>query len=472
MAELDQQVRDWTSWTAVSHGDSIDPVVAAGMAHYQFETLHPFNDGNGRIGRLLIAIQLLHANVLHEPTLTVSPWFESRRADYYDRLQAVSTTGAWDDWIRFFAEGIAASATDTKTPCCSSTFHYSSRFLPSDKSNADSAFTYPRANTLVGQAASPAVRSRLPAPNQLGSRAPAQSRAQPRRHIGQDLHIVGVLEAEWQRESDLIDFLKTLVRQQLFGDLIRRANDVTGKHHPSGSLRRASTWSPGFGVRAVLRSLFSRRRISGDDDEPLRDPRLLPIRVVGAKGTNLGLLNLSEILRRLCSDHAAGEEVQTLLAGPRRGGQARAAVPDATCKAWGVRLHAVGEDFDARRSAEPRDRLAADRSEQALDSLIREIFDVTSVGVKGLLHLVIAHRRPDADPGIDPAAGEHVHRRQVLGQAERILPAERRDSRSHLDTAGALRRGGHDRDRRGDAELQVAVAKPRTVETELVRRAG
>jgi Fic family protein len=111
--ELERQVRDLLDWVAAEHPD-IDPVVAAGMAHYQFETLHPYHDGNGRIGRLLVVLHLLSAGVLTEPTLTVSPWFEARRADYYDRLLAVSTTADWDGWITFFAEGLTASALETE----------------------------------------------------------------------------------------------------------------------------------------------------------------------------------------------------------------------------------------------------------------------------------------------------------------------------------------------------------------------
>lgn len=112
--ELERKVRDWLSWVDESHRGHIDPVVAAGMAHHHFETLHPFNDGNGRIGRLLIVLHFLYAQVLTEPTLTVSPWFEARRADYYDALMGVSAHGDWNRWIRFFADGIAASARDTE----------------------------------------------------------------------------------------------------------------------------------------------------------------------------------------------------------------------------------------------------------------------------------------------------------------------------------------------------------------------
>lgn len=112
--DLDSQMRDLLTWMTRDHQDLIDPVVAAGMAHYQFETLHPFNDGNGRIGRLLVVLHLMQAGALVEPTLTVSPWFEARRADYYDHLLGVSTGGDWDGWIKFFAAGLTASARDTE----------------------------------------------------------------------------------------------------------------------------------------------------------------------------------------------------------------------------------------------------------------------------------------------------------------------------------------------------------------------
>lgn len=105
--------RDWLDWVQADHSEDIDPVVAAAMAHYQFETLHPFNDGNGRIGRLMIVLHFLTARVLTEPTLTVSPGFEARRPEYYDRLLGVSTTADWDGWVRFFADGVAASAAAT-----------------------------------------------------------------------------------------------------------------------------------------------------------------------------------------------------------------------------------------------------------------------------------------------------------------------------------------------------------------------
>ena len=112
--ELSTRLRELVDWTLVDRSRSIDPVIAAAMVHYHFETLHPFNDGNGRIGRLLIVLQLYAAHVLSEPTLTVSPWFEARREEYYDTLLGVSTQSRWDDWVGFFAKGIEASATSTR----------------------------------------------------------------------------------------------------------------------------------------------------------------------------------------------------------------------------------------------------------------------------------------------------------------------------------------------------------------------
>jgi Fic family protein len=117
-ADLEAQVHDLFRWMQTRLTEDglpvIDPVVAAAMAHYQFEALHPFNDGNGRLGRLLVVLHLIQLGTLREPTLTVSPWFESRRAEYYDHLLRVSSAGDWDGWTSFFARGLAASARSTE----------------------------------------------------------------------------------------------------------------------------------------------------------------------------------------------------------------------------------------------------------------------------------------------------------------------------------------------------------------------
>lgn len=109
--DLEVALRDWVTW--VEGASQLPAVVRCALAHYQFEALHPFNDGNGRIGRLLIVLQLLRDGVLHEPLLTVSPWFEARRREYQDRLRAVSETGNWDEWVAFFAEGLGTQAAST-----------------------------------------------------------------------------------------------------------------------------------------------------------------------------------------------------------------------------------------------------------------------------------------------------------------------------------------------------------------------
>jgi Fic family protein len=102
----------WNEWTNSPH-DDMPPVVQAALAHYQFETLHPFSDGNGRIGRLRIVLQLMRLGVLRHPILVVSPWFEARRQEYQDALLALSVTGQWDDWVRFFATGVGSAAGTT-----------------------------------------------------------------------------------------------------------------------------------------------------------------------------------------------------------------------------------------------------------------------------------------------------------------------------------------------------------------------
>jgi Fic family protein len=85
-------------------------VLRAAMTHYQFESLHPFGDGNGRVGRLLIVLQLLRDGALAEPALTISPWLLRRRTDYQNHLLQLSQTGQWDPWIEFFCGGIREQA--------------------------------------------------------------------------------------------------------------------------------------------------------------------------------------------------------------------------------------------------------------------------------------------------------------------------------------------------------------------------
>ncbi|NLD76836.1 MAG: Fic family protein [Acidimicrobiales bacterium] len=101
----------WVDWLrAVEPVEQIQLIARVAMAHYQFETLHPFTDGNGRVGRLVAILQLMHEGALRSPVLSVSPWLKDRADEYRDHLLAVSTTGDWAPWIEFFAHGVRAEA--------------------------------------------------------------------------------------------------------------------------------------------------------------------------------------------------------------------------------------------------------------------------------------------------------------------------------------------------------------------------
>ncbi len=93
-------------------GNDHPPLVRLALVHYQFEAIHPFLDGNGRIGRLLISLLLVHWNLLPHPLLYLSAYFDRHRGAYYDHLLAVSQRGAWREWILFFLRGVAEQAQD------------------------------------------------------------------------------------------------------------------------------------------------------------------------------------------------------------------------------------------------------------------------------------------------------------------------------------------------------------------------
>ena len=95
--------------------DGLPVIVRAGLAHVQFETIHPFLDGNGRVGRLLITLMLCHAGVLHDPLLYLSLYLKERRQDYYRLLDQVRRDGDWEAWLAFFLEGVRMTATGAIT---------------------------------------------------------------------------------------------------------------------------------------------------------------------------------------------------------------------------------------------------------------------------------------------------------------------------------------------------------------------
>ena len=96
----------------INGDDELDVLIRAGLIHYQFETIHPFLDGNGRIGRLLITLFLMEKKVLSTPTLYISYFLKKNRIEYYDRMNEVRLKGNYEQWIKFFLEGVYESAKD------------------------------------------------------------------------------------------------------------------------------------------------------------------------------------------------------------------------------------------------------------------------------------------------------------------------------------------------------------------------
>lgn len=91
----------------------LPPLIRCALIHYQFEAIHPFLDGNGRVGRLLIPLLLAEWDLLPQPMLNLSIYFERYRQQYYDLLLSVSQSGAWEDWLRFFLRGISTQALES-----------------------------------------------------------------------------------------------------------------------------------------------------------------------------------------------------------------------------------------------------------------------------------------------------------------------------------------------------------------------
>jgi len=91
----------------INSSDSLPLLIRVGLVHAQFETIHPYLDGNGRLGRLLITLCLEEWNLLSEPLLYLSLFFKRHRQEYYDRLAAIRTDGDWERWLAYFLEGVA-----------------------------------------------------------------------------------------------------------------------------------------------------------------------------------------------------------------------------------------------------------------------------------------------------------------------------------------------------------------------------
>ena len=106
LADLERFIHDTAT--------DLPPMVKVALIHAQFETIHPFLDGNGRIGRLLITALFEYWGVLSEPLLYVSAYLKQHQAEYYRRLSAIRTDGDWESWVTFFLEGVASAAADAE----------------------------------------------------------------------------------------------------------------------------------------------------------------------------------------------------------------------------------------------------------------------------------------------------------------------------------------------------------------------
>ena len=94
------------------HDDSVPPLVHAALVHSQFEAIHPFLDGNGRVGRLLITLLLVSRDIIPSPLLYLSAYFEASRDEYYARLLGVTERGEWDEWLTYFLRGVVKQSED------------------------------------------------------------------------------------------------------------------------------------------------------------------------------------------------------------------------------------------------------------------------------------------------------------------------------------------------------------------------
>ena len=100
------------AWERFVHDRSLPPLAQVALLHYQFEAIHPFLDGNGRVGRLLITLFLVEREILPRPLLYLSAFFEAARRDYYEGFRGVTEQGDWDGWLQYFLNGVARQSED------------------------------------------------------------------------------------------------------------------------------------------------------------------------------------------------------------------------------------------------------------------------------------------------------------------------------------------------------------------------
>jgi len=110
--EIPRLISNWESF--VNAENEIDPLIKLALAHYQFEAIHPFGDGNGRTGRILMVLQLIQSELLHWPILYINGYINNNRPEYYRLLREISTNGDWSGFVLFILEGLRLQAIETK----------------------------------------------------------------------------------------------------------------------------------------------------------------------------------------------------------------------------------------------------------------------------------------------------------------------------------------------------------------------
>jgi Fic family protein len=111
ISDMEQALSDFEKF--INEDDSYDPLIQIGLIHYQFETIHPFLDGNGRIGRLLIPLFLIQKGLLKEPILYISYFLKKNRIEYYDRMTEIRNKGNYEQWVKFFLKALYDTAGDS-----------------------------------------------------------------------------------------------------------------------------------------------------------------------------------------------------------------------------------------------------------------------------------------------------------------------------------------------------------------------
>jgi Fic family protein len=111
-SDIPALIGNWENYVNATD-ESVDPLIRAAIAHYQFEAIHPFRDGNGRTGRILMVLQLIQSGLLQFPILYISGYINQNRSEYYRRLRGVTTDGNWHDFIEYMLEGFYVKAAET-----------------------------------------------------------------------------------------------------------------------------------------------------------------------------------------------------------------------------------------------------------------------------------------------------------------------------------------------------------------------